>query len=71
LKKILCESKLKITFSYAAGPIPKGQTVFLTIENVSTRLTEADIKKALRSDGIETDKPWTGIGGTYRVKYGN
>jgi hypothetical protein len=63
--------KWKITFSYAAGPIPKGQTVFVTTENVSTRPTEADIKEALRSVGIETDKPWTGIGGTYKVDYGN
>ena len=56
--------KWKITFSYAAGPIPKGQTVFVTTESVSKRPTEEDIKEALRSDGIETDKQWTGIVGT-------
>jgi len=59
--------KWKITFSFAAGPIPKGQTVYVTTENVSTRPTEEEIKEALRSSGIETDNPWTGIGGTYRV----
>jgi hypothetical protein len=63
--------KWKITFNYAAGPIPKGQTVFVTTENVTKRPTEAEIKESLRSVGIETDKPWTGISGTYVVDYGS
>jgi hypothetical protein len=63
--------KWKITFSFNVGPIPKGQVIYVTTESNTRRPTEAEIKDALRSIGIETDKPWTGIGSSYIVDYGH
>lgn len=61
----------KVTFVYPAGPVPKGQVVFVTTSGAGERPSEVEIKNALRAVGIETDSPWTGIGGTYQIDYGN
>lgn len=61
----------KITFVFNVGPVPKDQVIYVTTDSISKRPTEEQIKDALRVIGIETDKPWTGIAGSYKVDYGN
>lgn len=62
--------KWKITFTYSTGPVPKGQVVYVTTESNVRRPTEDEIRDSLRAVGIETDRPWTGIAGSYRVDFG-
>ena len=60
----------KITFSFDVGPVPKGQVVYVTTESVTKRPTEKEVRDALRSIGMETEKPWHGIGSNYLVDHG-
>jgi len=60
----------KITFVFKVGPVPKDQVIYVTTDSNSKRPTEEEIKDALRVIGIETDKPWTGISGSYKVDFG-